>query len=100
MAEEVRENGLPDEQYQKVLAADSGIDSFIEKRAAKKRNSEFQKEHDLWQASVRRYHRTNRAARTEEWRHYHLAAAERIERVAGQIAASHRRKAEELGNSS
>jgi hypothetical protein len=51
---------------------------------------------EMWTESERRYHEQCRQELRQSWREYHLAQADRLERVAAHLAQEHRRKAESL----
>jgi hypothetical protein len=74
--------------------AEQQIDQFIERRARERAHAN--KEEEFWVEQERRRrerrHEENRLA----WHSYHLGQAERIERTAADLAASHRSKAEAL----
>lgn len=75
-------------------AVEASIDAFIERRA--KQNEEQRCVEKEWAISERR-HRERRQERNRElWRSWHLGQAERLERTAAELAASHRSKAEVL----
>ncbi len=80
--------------YLEVEAAEASIDVFIEKRA---REAKDEKEIEAaWAESVRRHHARRREQNRELWRSYYLDQADRLERTAAELAASHRGKAEAL----
>ncbi len=70
------------------------IDRIIEKRATERRDANRVEE--LWKESVRKVNGRHREENRALWYGYHMDQAERIERVASQIAAGHRERAEEL----
>jgi hypothetical protein len=53
----------------------------------------------MYAESVRRYHERRRERNRQLWRSYHLDQAERLERTAAELAASHRAKADALARS-
>lgn len=74
--------------------AEQQIDQFIEKRARQKADAKRIEEE--WATSERRHREQRRERHRELWRSWHLGQAERLERTAAQLAASHRSKAEAL----
>jgi hypothetical protein len=70
------------------------IDRIIEKRAAERRDANRIEE--LWKESARKVNGRRREESRALWYGYHMDQAERIERVASEIAAGHRERAEEL----
>ena len=73
---------------------ESELDTFIEKRAREARDAAQVEE--LWKASERRHRERQREENRELWRCYYLDQAERLERTAAELAASHRARAEAL----
>lgn len=71
------------------------LNALIDKRA-KQRDAERERE-AMYAESVRRYHARRRERNRELWRSYHLGQAQRLEQTAAELAASHRAKAEVLG---
>jgi hypothetical protein len=75
-------------------SVDREIDAFIERRAAK--NGARRPEEAAYAASVRRYHARQRKETRAEWYGHHMDHAERLERTAARLAASHRDAARKL----
>ncbi len=73
------------------------LDALIDKRA-KQGDSERERE-AMYAESVRRYYERRRECNRQLWRSYHLDQAERLERTAAELAASHRAKADVLAGS-
>ncbi len=78
----------------KVEAIESEIDRIIERRAREREDANRVEE--LWKDSARKVNGQRREEMRALWHGYHMDQAERIERVASEIAAGHRAKAEEL----
>ena len=53
----------------------------------------------MYAESVRRYYERWRERSRQLWHSYHLDQAERLERTAAELAASHRAKADALAGS-
>jgi hypothetical protein len=70
------------------------LDALIDKRA-KQRDAESERE-EMYAESVRRYQDLRRERNRAAWHEFHVSQAERIERTAAELAASHRAKAEAL----
>ena len=71
------------------------LERFIEKRARDRtKENAFEK---AWAASERRHLEKRREENAAAWRSYHLDQAERLERTAADLAATHRERAAELG---
>ncbi len=71
------------------------LERFIEKRSRDRtKENAFEK---AWVASERRHLEKLRRENAAAWRSYHLSQAERLERTAAELAATHRRRAAELG---
>ncbi len=80
--------------YEAVEAVEAQLDQFISKRS---RESEEQRRvEEEWTISERRHRERRRERNRELWRIYHLSRAERLERTAAELAASHRARAEAL----
>ena len=73
------------------------LDTLINKRG--KQNAAEREREELYAESVRRYYERRRECNRQLWRSYHLDQAERLERTAAQLAASHRAKADVLAGS-
>ncbi len=73
------------------------LDALIDKRA-RKGDAEGERE-AMYAENVRRYHERRRECSRQLWRSYHLDQAERLERTAAELAASHRAKADALAGS-
>jgi hypothetical protein len=73
------------------------LDALIDKRATQ---GEAEREREAMYAErVRRYYERRRECNRQLWRTYHLDQAERLERTATELAASHRVKADALAGS-
>lgn len=72
------------------------LDALIDKRA-EQRDAERQRE-AMYAESVRRYHDRRRKRNREAWHEFHVSQAERLERTAAELAASHRARAEALAD--
>ena len=73
------------------------LDALIDKRA---KQGDFEREREaMYAESVRRYYERRRECSRQLWRSYHLDQAERLERTAAELAASHRAKADALAGS-
>ena len=79
------------------MDATNQLDAPIDKRA-KQGDSERERE-AMYAASVRRYYERRRECSRQLWHSYHLDQAERFERTAAELAASHRAKADALDGS-
>jgi hypothetical protein len=62
---------------------------------AKQRDAERERE-AMYAESARRYHARRRKRNREAWHEFHVSQAERIERTAAKLAASHRAKSDAL----
>lgn len=80
----------------RVEAIESELDRIIEKRAAERKDAKHVE--DVWRESARVHEERLREENRAVWYGYHMDQAERIERVASQIAATHRERAEELAS--
>jgi hypothetical protein len=60
---------------------------------AKQRDAEREA---MYAESARRYHARRRKRNREAWHEFHVSQAERIERTAAKLAASHRAKSDAL----
>ncbi len=78
-----------------VERAEKSLDEFINSRSKEK--GKANSEADLWRISERRHHEKLRRENAAAWCSYHLGQAERLERTAAELAATHRRRAAELG---
>jgi len=78
-----------------VERAEKSLDEFINSRSKAKEKANA--EEDLWRISERRHLSKLRRENAAAWRSYHLSQAERLERTAAELAASHRQRAAELG---
>ncbi len=78
----------------RVEAIESEIDRIIERRARER--DDANRVEELWKESARKAGGQRRKENRALWHGYHMDQAERIERVASEIAAGHRAKAEEL----
>ena len=74
------------------------LDALIVKRAKQQGNAERERE-AMYAESLRRYYERRRECNQQLWRSYHLGQAERLERTAAELAASHRAKADVLAGS-
>ncbi|MDQ3506928.1 MAG: hypothetical protein M3494_02765 [Actinomycetota bacterium] len=81
-------------EAERVEAIEGGIDRIIERRAREREDANRVEE--LWKESVRKAGGQRCEENRALWHSYHMDQAERIERVASEIAAGHRAKAEEL----
>lgn len=86
--------GSPVRDVAKAEAIESEIDRIIERRARERNDANRVEE--LWRESVRKVNGQRREENRVLWHDYHMDQAERIERLASEIAAGHRAKAEEL----
>jgi hypothetical protein len=77
-----------------VEAVDTELDRLIEKRS--RRDPTLDVLEPSYAASVRRYHSRRRKEIAAQWYGYHLDQAERLERTAARLAASHRDAARKL----
>jgi hypothetical protein len=73
------------------------LDALIDKRG--KQNAAEREREELYAESVRRYYERRRECNRQLWHSYHLGQAERLERTAAELAASHRAKADALAGS-
>ena len=80
--------------YEATEAVEAGLDELINRRSASQ--EEANRIEALWKASERRHRERRREESAAAWRSYHLAQAERLERTAAELAASHRARAEAL----
>jgi hypothetical protein len=71
------------------------LDRIIERRA--REAGDAQRVEEEWAESVRLYNGHRRETNREAWRCFYLAQAERLERTAAELAASHRARAAKLG---
>ena len=78
-----------------VERAEKSLDEFINSRSKEK--GKANSEADLWRISERIHQEKLRRENAAAWCSYHLGQAERLERTAAELAASHRRLAAELG---
>ncbi len=74
---------------------ESELDRLVEKRAVEARDAERVSE--MWASSIRLHHARRRETNREAWRCFYLEQAERLERTAAELAASHRARAAMLG---
>ena len=74
------------------------LGALIDKRAKQQGDAERKRE-AMYDESVRRYYERRRECNRQLWRSYHLDQAERLERTAAELAASHRAKADALAGS-
>ena len=72
------------------------LDALIDKRA--KQNAAEREREEMYAESVRRYHDLRCKRNREAWHEFHVSQAERIERTAAELAASHRLKAKTLAD--
>ena len=72
------------------------LNALIDKRA-KQGDSERERE-AMYAESARRYYERRRECNRQLWHSYHLGQAERLERTAAELAASHRAKAKALAD--
>lgn len=84
----------PAREAEKTEALEAEIDRLIERRARERDDANHIEE--LWRESARKVNGQRRRENAALWYGYHMDQAERIERVASQIAATHRERAEEL----
>ncbi len=77
-----------------LIDADRQLAALIERRAS--REPDPDELEPSYAESVRRYHEGRRRGMATAWRDFHLEQAERIERTAAALAASHREKARAL----
>lgn len=77
-------------------SVDAELDRLISRRASEDRRPDPDELDAGYMASVRRYHDSRQREARAAWHAYHLLQAERIERVAAELAAGHRRRAEKL----
>ncbi len=78
-----------------VERAEKSLDEFINSRSKEK--GKANSEADLWRISERIHREKLRRENAAAWCSYHLSQAERLERTAAELAASHRQRAAELG---
>ncbi len=78
-----------------VERVEAELDRLVEKRAREARDAERVEE--TWAASVRLHHARQQETNREAWRCFYLEQAERLERTAAELAASHRARAAMLG---
>jgi hypothetical protein len=72
------------------------LDALIDKRA-EQGDAEREREREaMYAQSVRRYYERRRECNQQLWRSYHLDQAERLERTAAELAASHHRAKADL----
>ena len=72
------------------------LDALIDKRA--KQNAAEREREEMYAEGVRRYHDLRCKRNREAWHEFHVSQAERIERTATELAASHRVKAKALAD--
>ena len=77
-----------------IEQAEAQINQFIERRS--RESSAEREREEMYAESVRRYHARRQERNRELWRAYYLDQAERLERTAGELAASHRARAGRL----
>lgn len=76
-----------------MVDAGVDIDRLIERRS----NGHAERAREaLYMESVHRYHARRRRENVAAWYAYFMDQADRVERAAAQIAAEHRRRAEQL----
>ncbi len=73
------------------------LDRIIEKRA--REAGDAARVEELWKESTRAHREMRRQENLEAWRCFYLEQAERLERTAAELAASHRARAAKLGAS-
>ncbi len=78
-----------------VEVVEMQLDKIMEQRAVEARDANAIEE--LWQHSTRAHRERRRQEHAAAWRAYHLEQAERLERTAAELAASHRARAAMLG---
>jgi Mg-chelatase subunit ChlI len=78
-----------------VERVEAELDRIVERRAALARDTERVEE--LWKDSTRAHRERRQEANREAWRCFYLEQAERLERTAAELAASHRARAAMLG---
>jgi hypothetical protein len=86
-------DGLID-KVTRVEKLEAELNAMIERRARK--DPDPDELEPSYAESVRRYHEGRRRGMAIAWRGFHLEQAERIERTAAALAASHREKARAL----
>ena len=77
-----------------VEAVEAELDRFVERRAREARDQE--RVETEWAKSERQHRERRRERNRELWCSWHLGQAERLERTAAELAASHRARAEAL----
>ena len=78
-----------------VERAERSLDEFINSRLkAKDKANELE---EAWAESERKHRQCRREENREAWRCFYLEQAERLERTAAELAASHRARAAMLG---
>ncbi len=78
-----------------IEIAEAELDRFIERRAREAGEAELIEV--AWAESVRLHNARQRETNREAWRCFYLEQAERLERTAAELAASHRARAAKLG---
>ncbi len=78
-----------------VEAVEMQLDRIMERRAVEARGAERVEE--MWAESVRLHHARQQETNRVAWRCFYLEQAERLERTAAELAASHRARAAMLG---
>ncbi len=78
-----------------VEAVEMQLDRIMERRAVEARDTERVEE--LWKESTRAHRERRQEANRVAWRCFYLEQAERLERTAAELAASHRARAARLG---
>ena len=79
-----------------IEAVEVGLSELINRRSASQ--EEATREEEEWKESARKHNAKKREQNREAWRCFYLAQAERLERTAAELAASHRAKAAALLN--
>ncbi len=80
-----------------IEAVEAEIDLFIERRA--RDAGDAARVEELWKESTRAHREMRQEANRVAWRCFYLEQAERLERTAAELAASHRARAARLGAS-
>ncbi len=78
-----------------IEAVEAELDRLVERRAVEA--EEANAIEVAWAESARRHHARQQATNREAWRSFYLEQAERLERTAAELAASHRARAARLG---
>ncbi len=82
-------------ERESIEIAEAELDRFIERRAREAGEAELIEV--AWAESVRLHHARRQETNREAWRCFYLEQAERLERTAAELAASHRARAAKLG---